>query len=117
MTLGEIIDGDLPHCNFLKSPLRHWGPPIKGPTLGREPGPSTWRIKQVDTRINVLITGSRPGGGGGGHLPQVWVSTVKLTPKAVAVTSSGRRAVILKLLFSEAVGHLYRGILNCHYGP
>ena len=45
-------------------------------------------------------------GGGGGHLPQVWVSTVKLTPKAVAVTGSNRRAVILRLLYSEAVGHL-----------
>ena len=49
---------------------------------------------------------SLPVGGGGGHLPQVWVSTVKLTPKAVAVTSSGRREVILKALYSEAVGHL-----------
>ena len=43
---------------------------------------------------------------GGGHLPQVWVLTVKMTPKAVAVTSSGRVGVILKPLYSEAVGHL-----------
>ena len=42
----------------------------------------------------------------GGHLPQVWVSTVKLTPKVEVVTSSGRRLVILKALYSEAVGHL-----------
>ena len=47
-----------------------------------------------------------PGGGGGGHLPQVWVSTVKLTPKAVAVTGTGRGAVILKPLYSEVMGHL-----------
>ena len=40
------------------------------------------------------------------NLPQVWVSTVKLTPQAVAVTSSGRRVVILKPLYSEAAGHL-----------
>ena len=45
-----------------------------------------------------------PQGGGGGHLPQVWKSTVKLTLKVVAMTSSGRRAVIL---YSEAMGHLY----------
>ena len=55
--------------------------------------------------------------GGGVHLPQVWASTVKLTPKAVAVISSGRRAVILKALYSEGVGHLERGIPNYHYGP
>ena len=47
-----------------------------------------------------------PPPGGGGHLPQVWVSTVKLTPKVVGVTSSNRRVVILKPLYSEAVGHL-----------
>ena len=40
-----------------------------------------------------------PGGGGGAT---VWVSTMKV----VAVTSSGRVAVILKPLYSEAVGHL-----------
>ena len=45
--------------------------------------------------------------GGGEHLPQVLVSTVKLTPKAVAVTSNGRRVVIPKPLFSEAVGKRY----------
>ena len=47
--------------------------------------------------------------GGGGHLPQAWVSTVKLTPKAVVVTGSGRRALILKPLYSEVVGHLLKG--------
>ena len=51
------------------------------------------------------LSGGSPGGGGG-HLTKVWVSTVRLTKKAIAVTSSGRREVILQALYSEAVGHL-----------
>ena len=51
------------------------------------------------------ITWTTHPGWGGGHLPQVWVSTVKLTPKAVAVRNNGRRWDI-----SKGVS------LNYHYG-
>ena len=60
-----------------------------------------WSLSGLETTRE--IRGLEPRGG---HLPQVWVSTVKLTPKAVAVTGSNRRAVNLKPLYSEAVGHL-----------
>ena len=37
-------------------------------------------------------------GGGGAPIPKVRVSTVELAPKAVALTHSGRRALILNTI-------------------
>ena len=42
---------------------------------------------------------------GGAPTPSLCIDC-ETDPEAVAVTSSGRRAVILKALYSEAVGHL-----------